>query len=80
MFLGSEFQAVLVEYQITPELTSPYSGWQHGRIERQWGTLVPMAESMMHQARRGREFWALAIAVAVHIRNQLWSNGAGDIP
>jgi hypothetical protein len=80
VLLGSEFQAVLDEYQITPELTAPYSGWQHGRIERQWGTLVPMAESMMHHASLELAYWALAVAAAVHIRNRVWSSGAGDIP
>ena len=80
VLLGSSFQAVLVEHQISLELTAPYSGWQHGRIERQWGTIVPMAESMMHAAGLARSYWALAVSAVVHIRNRVWSSGAGDIP
>ena len=80
VLMGSEFQALLDEHSILPELTAPYSHWQHGRVERQWGTLIPMAESMMHQAGLGPEYWALAVAAAVYIRNRVWSSGAGDIP
>jgi hypothetical protein len=50
VLLGAAFQNLLDEFNIAVEITAPYVHWQHGRIERQWGTLVPMAQSMNWQA------------------------------
>jgi hypothetical protein len=48
MLLGAAFRFLLDELNIAAvEVTVPYAHWQHGRIERQWGTLVPMAQSMI---------------------------------
>jgi hypothetical protein len=62
------------------EITAPYAHWQHGRIERQWGTLVPMAQSTIRQAALPKSYWALAMAAAVRVRNRVHSNGAGGVP
>jgi hypothetical protein len=43
-FSGDAFQNLLDEFNIAVEITAPYAHWQHGRIERQWGTLVPTAQ------------------------------------
>jgi DNA-binding IclR family transcriptional regulator len=48
--LGAAFRHLLAEFNIAVEITAPYAHWQDGRIERQWGTLVPMAQSMIPQA------------------------------
>jgi hypothetical protein len=57
MFLGYAFRYLLDEFNIAVEITAPYSHWQHGRIERQWGTLVPMAQSMIRQAALPNRIW-----------------------
>jgi hypothetical protein len=62
------------------EVITLYVHWQHGRIERQWGTLVPMAQSMIRQAALPKSFWAVAMAAAVRIRNRVHSSGARDVP
>jgi hypothetical protein len=41
-FLGASFRNLLNEFNIAAEIIAHYADWQHGRIERQWGTLVPM--------------------------------------
>jgi DNA-binding IclR family transcriptional regulator len=48
--LGAAFRNVLDEFNIAVEITPPYAHWQHGRIDWQWGTLVPMAQSVIRQA------------------------------
>jgi hypothetical protein len=50
VFVGAAFRNLLDEFHIAVEITAPYAHWQHGRIEWQWGTLVPMAQSMLRQA------------------------------
>jgi hypothetical protein len=50
VFLGRVFQNLLDDFNIAVEITAPCAHWQHGRIERQWGTLVPKAQSMIRQA------------------------------
>ena len=45
-----------------------------------WGTLVPMAQSMIRHAGLPKSYWALAMAAAVHIRNRVCSCGAGGVP
>jgi hypothetical protein len=44
MFLGVAFRNLLDEFNIAVKITVPYAHWQHGRIEWQWGTWVPMAK------------------------------------
>jgi DNA-binding IclR family transcriptional regulator len=80
-FLGAALRNLLNEFNLAMEVTAPYAYWQHGRIERQWGTLVPMAQSMTRQAALlTKSYWALAMAAAVHVRNRVHSGGAGGVP
>jgi hypothetical protein len=45
VFLGAAFRNILLDkFNIAVEITAPYAHWQHGRIERQWGTLVSMTQ------------------------------------
>ena len=80
VLLGTDFIKVLQEHDITHDLIAPYSHWQHGRVERQWGTLVPMALAMLHTAGLEKCFWGLAMNAAVHMRNRSWSEAAGGPP
>jgi hypothetical protein len=80
VFLGAAFRNLLNEFNIVVEIAAPYAHWQHGRIERQWGTLVPMAQSMIPQAALPKSYWALAMAAAVPVRNRVHSSGAGGVP
>jgi hypothetical protein len=41
VFLGDAFRNLLDEFNIPVDIIAPYAHW---RIERQWGTLVPMAQ------------------------------------
>jgi hypothetical protein len=80
VFLGASFRNLLDEFNIAVEISAPYAHWQHGRIERQCWTLVPMAQSMIRQASLPKSYWALAMAAAVHVRNRVPSSGAGGVP
>jgi len=80
VLLSSEFRAICEEHGIAIQRTAPYSHWQLARIERQWGTLASSAQAMLHGARLGKQYWGLAMAAAVYIRNRVWSAGAGGIP
>jgi hypothetical protein len=80
VFLGAAFRNLLDEFNIAVEITAPYVHWQHCRIKRQWGTMVPMAQSMIRQAALPNSYWALAMAAAVHVRNRVYSSGAGGVP
>jgi hypothetical protein len=79
VFLGAAFRNLLDEFNITVEIAAPYAHWQHGRIERQWGILVPMAQSMIRQAALPKSYWALVMAAAVHVRSRVHSGGAGGV-
>jgi hypothetical protein len=70
----------LDELNIAVEIIVPYAHRQHGRIERHWGTLVPMTQSMTRQAALTKSYWALAITAAVHVRNRVHSSAAGGVP
>jgi hypothetical protein len=80
MFLGQEFRSLLDEFNISLKITVPYAHWQHGRIERHWGTLVPIAQSMVRHAGLPKSYWALAMSATIHIRNRVISTGVGGIP
>jgi hypothetical protein len=80
VFLGAAFRNLLGELNIAVEITVPYAHWQHGRTERQGGTLAPMAHSMIRQAALPKSYWALAMAAAVHVHNLVHSGWAGGVP
>jgi hypothetical protein len=80
VFLRAAFRNLLDEFNIAVEITATHAHWQHGRIEHQWGTLVPMAQSLTRQAALPKSYWALAMAAAVHFRNHVHSSGAGGVP
>jgi hypothetical protein len=80
VFLGNAFRSLLDEFHIAVEISAPCAHWRHGRIERQWGTLVPMAQAMIRQAALPKSYWALAMAAAVHVRNRVHSGGTGGVP
>jgi hypothetical protein len=80
VFLGDAFRNLLDEFNIVVEITAPYADWQHWRIERQWGTLVPMEQSISRQAALPKAYWALAMADAVNVRNRGHSGRAGGVP
>jgi hypothetical protein len=80
VLLGAAFRNLLYEFNMAVEITAPYAHWQHGRIERQWGALVPMAQSMIRQAALSKSYWALAMAAAVHVCNRMDSGGSVGVP
>jgi hypothetical protein len=80
VFLGTAFRNLLDEFSIAVEITAPYAHWQPDRIERQWGTLVPMVQAVIRQAALPKSYWALAMAAAVHARNRVHSVGTGGEP
>ena len=80
VLLSDEFTTLIDEYGIVLQRTAPYAHRQHGRIERQWGTLVPMALAMIRGDGLDRSYWALAMHEVTYIRNRVWSNGANGNP
>ena len=80
VFQCASFRAVCDEHGCVLEFAAPYSQWQNGLRERFWRTLGEMTAALLHYAGLGREFWALAMAVAVYIRNRVWSAGVAGIP
>jgi hypothetical protein len=80
VLMGREFTAVLDDHGVSHDFFAPYSHWQHGRMERQWGTLVPAAKSMLHTAGLDHSFWSLAMNVAVYIRNRVCCEASGGVP
>jgi hypothetical protein len=56
VLLSVEFMYLLDDFGIALQRTAPYAHWQHGRIERQWGTLIPMALAMIHCAGLDRSY------------------------
>jgi transposase InsO family protein len=56
VFMGREFMTVLDDHGVPHDFSAPYSLRQHGRMERQWGTLVLAAKSMLHTAGLDRSF------------------------
>jgi transposase InsO family protein len=56
VFMGREFMAVLDDHGVSRDFSAPYSHVQHGRMERQWGTRVQVAKSMLYTAGLDRFF------------------------
>jgi transposase InsO family protein len=82
---GGEFMGPFVGWAnsagIMVERSAPHSQWQNGRAERAWRTLGDTTRTMLLTAHLGPEFWALAMAAAVHLRNRVPSKAVnGKVP
>lgn len=68
-FLSKEFINFCEIEGIHHELTTPYTPEQNGVTERKNRTVIELARSMLKHKRLPNEFWAEAVATAVHILN-----------
>ena len=73
VFTSKEFRAKCTEFGFILEFAAPYSQHQNGVAERMWRTLEEMALAMCHSAGLGKEYWVLAMKVAVYIRCRTYS-------
>jgi len=79
MLLTVVFISLLDEFGIALQRTTPCAHWQHDRIERQWGTLKPMALAMVYCVGLDRSYWVLRMHTTTYIQNRLWSSGADGV-
>jgi hypothetical protein len=73
-YVSGEFANFCQTNGIVHQYTVPYTPEQNGVAERFNRTILESAVSMMSQAELGKEFWAEAVAFAVHIRNRVSSS------
>lgn len=72
-YISLKFKDYLEKHGIQHQLTVAYTPQQNGVAERMNRTLMDCARSMLHSANLEEQFWAEALATAVHIRNRVLS-------
>lgn len=68
-FLSNEFVQFCKQHGIQRQLTVRKTPEQNGIAERKNRTVVEMARSMLNEKQLPKEFWAEAVATAVHLLN-----------
>ena len=51
------------------EFTAPCTLQEMGKVEKNWGTVTPMARSLFEQSGLEKENWPYAINVSIEIKN-----------
>ena len=72
-YLSNEFRDELEESGVRHQLSAVETPQQNGIAERINRTLLDLVRSMLHAKELPKQFWAEALATAVHIRNRVTS-------
>jgi len=78
--LSKEFTLVCETEGVAEERIVPYSLSQLGMIERQWGTLVDGAKTLLLVAKLLDRFLGHPFHAMVYIRNRYWLSGSNGVP
>ena len=72
-YLSTQFKSYLDTNGTQHQLTTAYTPQQNGVAERLNRTLIDLVRSMMSHKQVSKQFWAEALATAVHVRNRVTS-------
>lgn len=73
--MPKDMKLCLEGHGIIHRLTSPVNSHENGIVERTNRTLVELARSMLRSKSLPERFWAEALAVTDHVRNQVNTRG-----
>ena len=57
------------------EFSAPYTSQENGKVERNWGTITPMARCLLEQSGFEKEYWPYALNMASEIKNFCFHSG-----
>ena len=79
-YTGEVFEQALRDHGVKPERCPPYGSQANGVAERWFGTVIPMAKAMVHDANLSTALWPEAVSTANDIHNMLpTSSLAGNL-
>ena len=62
------------------EFSAPYTPQENGKVERNWGTITPMARCLLEQSGLEKEYWPYALNMASEIKNFCFHSGIQKTP
>ena len=62
------------------EFSAPYTPQENGKVERNWGTITPMARCLLEQSGLEKEYWPYALNMASEIKNCCFHSGFQKTP
>ena len=62
------------------EFSAPYTRQENGKVERNWGTITPMARCLLKQSGLEKEYWPYALFMASEIKNFCFHSGIQKTP
>ena len=62
------------------EFSAPYTPQENGKVERNWGTITPMARCLLEQSGLEKEYWPYALNMASEIKKFCFHSGIQKTP
>ena len=64
---SNEIRQLCIKQGVRLELSSPYTPEENGEVERNWGTIAPMARCLIEQSGLDKTYWPYAINMSSNI-------------
>ena len=69
-FVSNDIKQLCRRKGVRLEFSAPYTPKENGKVERNWGTITPIARCLLEQSGLEKEYWPYAINMArVRLKN-----------
>ena len=79
-YVSNDIKQLCRQKVVRLKFSAPYTPQESGKVERNWGTITPMARCLLEQSSLGKEYWPYALNMASEIKNICFHSGIKKTP
>ena len=68
-YVSNDIKQLCRQKGVRLEFSAPYTPQENGTVERNWGTITPMARCLLEQSGLKKEYWPYALNMVSEIKN-----------
>ena len=78
--VSNDIKQLCRQKDVSIEFAAPFTPQENGKVERNWGTITPMARCPLEQSGLEVEYWPYALNIASEIQNFCLLSGIQKTP
>ena len=79
-YVSNEIKQLYRQKGVRLEFSAPHTPQENGKVERDWGTITPMARCLLEQSGLEKEYGPYALKMAREIKNFCFRSGIQKTP
>ena len=79
-YVSNDIKQLCSRKGVRLEFSAPYTPQENGKVERNWGTITPMARCLLEQSGLEKEYWPYELNKASEIKNFCFHSGIQKTP